>query len=140
MLCMVPINNLSLGTLAPEELKNASGLFNLNRNLGGAVGLALINTLLNKRLDLHLARLHEQVAWGHARAEETLAGLAERLANTADAELAAVKQLARMVRVQAEVLSFADVFLALSILFASLALFAPLMSKPAADGKGAPSH
>ena len=138
MLCMVPINNLSLGTLAPEELKNASGLFNLNRNLGGAVGLALINTLLNKRLDLHLARLHEQVAWGHARAEETLAGLAERLANTADAELAAVKQLARMVRVQAEVLSFADVFLALSILFASLALFAPLMSKPAADGKARP--
>ena len=140
MLCMVPINNLSLGTLPPDELKNASGLFNLTRNLGGAVGLALINTLLNKRLDLHLARLHEQVAWGHARAEETLAGLAERLANTADAELAAVKQLARMVRVQAEVLSFADVFLALSILFASLALFAPLMSKPAADGKGAPSH
>ena len=45
-----------------------------------------------------------------------------------------------MVRVQAEVLSFADVFLALSFLFASLALFAPLMSKPAADGKGAPSH
>src|SRR5690606_38779534 len=51
MICMVPINNLSLGTLPPDELKNASGLFNLMRNLGGAVGLALINTLLNNRLD-----------------------------------------------------------------------------------------
>ena len=44
MLCMVPINNLALGTLAPDRLKNASGLFNLTRNLGGAVGLAVINT------------------------------------------------------------------------------------------------
>ena len=50
MICMVPINNIALGTLPPERLKNASGLYNLTRNLGGAVGLALINTLLNDRL------------------------------------------------------------------------------------------
>ncbi len=55
MLMMVPINNLALGTLPPTRLKNASGLFNLTRNLGGAVGLAMINTIMNKRLDLHLA-------------------------------------------------------------------------------------
>ncbi|MFY8102081.1 MAG: DHA2 family efflux MFS transporter permease subunit, partial [Allorhizobium sp.] len=42
MLCMVPINNLALGTLPPDRIKNASGLFNLTRNLGGAVGLAII--------------------------------------------------------------------------------------------------
>ncbi len=67
MICMVPINNLSLGTLSPAQLKNASGLFNLMRNLGGAVGLALINTLLNKRLDLHLARLARERLLGPAR-------------------------------------------------------------------------
>ena len=44
-------------------MKNASGLFNLMRNLGGAIGLAAINTVLNDRMDLHLARLHEQVNW-----------------------------------------------------------------------------
>ncbi|NNC00811.1 MFS transporter, partial [Corallococcus exiguus] len=47
MICMVPINNIALGTLSPSRLKNASGLYNLTRNLGGAVGLALINTILN---------------------------------------------------------------------------------------------
>jgi len=52
MMAMIPINNLSLGTLPPAQLKNASGLFNLMRNLGGAVGLALINTVLNERWDL----------------------------------------------------------------------------------------
>ena len=64
MLCMVPINNIALGTLPPDRLKNASGLFNLTRNLGGAVGLALINTVLNNRMDLHLQRLRESVTWG----------------------------------------------------------------------------
>src|SRR5947209_16039094 len=49
MLAMVPINNVALGTLAPERVKNASGLYNLMRNLGGAVGLAGIYTFLNDR-------------------------------------------------------------------------------------------
>ncbi len=71
MICMVPINNLALGTLPPDQLKNASGLFNLTRNLGGAVGLAMINTILNDRMDLHLQRLHESVAWGRAMAPRT---------------------------------------------------------------------
>ena len=73
MLCMVPINNLALGTMPPQKIKNASGLFNLTRNLGGAVGLALINTLLDKRMDLHLQRLRESVIWGRSVADETLA-------------------------------------------------------------------
>src|SRR5579871_3751553 len=48
MMAMVPTNNIALGTLPPERVKNASGLFNLTRNLGGAVGLALINQVLNE--------------------------------------------------------------------------------------------
>ena len=60
MLCMVPINNIALGTLPPDRLKNASGLFNLTRNLGGAVGLALINTVLNIGSTCISQRLHEQ--------------------------------------------------------------------------------
>ena len=67
MMCaMVPTNTIALGTLPPERLKNASGLFNLMRNLGGAVGLAVINQVLNERTDLHIARLQERVTWGNA--------------------------------------------------------------------------
>ena len=65
MLAMVPINNVALGTLPPDRVKNASGLYNLMRNLGGAVGLAGIYTFLNDRTDLHIARLHETL---HLRA------------------------------------------------------------------------
>src|ERR1700751_4167686 len=73
MMCaMIPTNNIALGTLAPDRLKNASGLFNLMRNLGGAVGLAIINEVLNDRTDLHIARLHERMTLGNATATETL--------------------------------------------------------------------
>ena len=102
MLCMVPINNLALGTMPPQKIKNASGLFNLTRNLGGAVGLALINTMLDKRMDLHLQRLRESVVWGRQIADETIDNLtAGFAARGSDAAQAAAKQVAMMVRRQA---------------------------------------
>jgi DHA2 family multidrug resistance protein len=132
MLSMVPINNLALGTLPPSRLKNASGLYNLTRNFGGAVGLALINTLLNNRMDLHLQRLHEQVAWGRTAAEETLTNLTQGLSQLGSiADLAATKKLALIVRQQAMVMSLGDVFYALTFLFGALVLMAPLMRRPA---------
>ncbi|RUP00512.1 DHA2 family efflux MFS transporter permease subunit [Hyphomicrobium sp.] len=142
MLCMVPITNLSLGTLPHDQMKNASGLFNLTRNLGGAVGLAAINTLLNKRLDLHLARLHEQVAWGHQAAEEQLAMMQQNfgMAMHSDGDAAALKKLAMLVRNQANVLSFADLFIVLTVLFAVTGVFTLLMRKPGAVPAGAGGH
>ncbi len=141
MLCMVPINNLALGTMPPQKIKNASGLFNLTRNLGGAVGLALINTLLNKRMDLHLQRLHEAVIWGRSAADETLAGIASTLsARGSDATLAATRQLSLMVRRQAEILSLSDVFWSLSILFIALVALTPAMRRPQAAAVGGGGH
>src|ERR1700684_892559 len=80
MMCaMVPTNNIALGTLPPDRVKNASGLFNLTRNLGGAVGLAVINEVLNDRTDLHISRLQDRVNWGNAMAVETLNMLQQKL-------------------------------------------------------------
>ncbi len=137
MLSMVPINTLALGTLPPMKIKNASGLYNLMRNLGGAVGLALINTMLDKRMDLHLERLREQVTWGRGVVDERLSEMTQALAaRGSDAELAATKQLALIVRRQAEVLALSDVFLALTAIFLGCVGLAALMRKPAAMGGG----
>jgi DHA2 family multidrug resistance protein len=141
MTAMVPINNVALGTLPPERLKNASGLYNLTRNLGGAVGLACINTLINDRWDLHLARLHESVAWGHEQAERTLSSLTDAYAGFgSDAGVAATKKLATIVRGQALVMSLADVFIALTVLFVALVAVTPLMSRPGKPKAGAGAH
>ena len=137
MSAMVPINNIALGTLPPQRIKNASGLYNLTRNLGGAIGLALINTVLNNRWDLHMARLHESVAWGHEQAEQTLSNMTDAFARFgSDASAAATKQLALMVRQQALVMSLADVFLCLTVLFVALAAVTPFINKPARAGGG----
>jgi DHA2 family multidrug resistance protein len=120
MFCMAPINVISLGTLPPDRLKNASGLFNTVRNLGGAFGLAGINTLLNVRTDVHQLHLREHVTWGRNVVEETVGGLTQKFSQllTVDPELAALKKLAGLVRREALVLAFADVFLVIAVIFA----------------------
>ena len=119
MLAMVPANNIALGTLPPQLMKNASGLFNLNRNLGGAVGLAIINTLLNDRTDLHLTRLHEAVTWGNVTAVETLNMMAQRFQGS-EAQLKALKQLSQIVHRQALVMSFGDIFTIMTVSYICL--------------------
>ncbi|HEV7874392.1 MAG TPA: DHA2 family efflux MFS transporter permease subunit, partial [Enterovirga sp.] len=141
MICMIPINNIALGTLPPARMKNASGLYNLTRNLGGAVGLAVINTVLNSRWDLHLTRLHDAVSWSRVRANETLQNLTHAYgALGSDADRAALKTLANMVRREALVMSFGDVFLALTFLFVAMAALTPFIKRPRPGGAGADAH
>ncbi|HEY6256268.1 MAG TPA: DHA2 family efflux MFS transporter permease subunit [Xanthobacteraceae bacterium] len=141
MLAIVPITNLALGTLPPDRLKNASGLFNLARNLGGAVGLAALNTVLNHRIDLHLARLHEAVTWGRPPAQEALTNLTARFHDFGgDAQTMALKQLMGLTRQQGIVMAFADVFLMFAIVFVAFGALAMVMRRPAAVPAGAGGH
>jgi MFS transporter, DHA2 family, multidrug resistance protein len=139
MLAIVPITNVALGTLTPDRLKNASGLFNLTRNLGGAVGLAALNTVLDNRIDLHLARLHDSITWSRQPALETLAALAARMPGS-DAQAMALKQLFLLVRQQGIVMAFADVFLLLAVLYVAFAGLTALMRRPAPMNAGAGGH
>jgi MFS transporter, DHA2 family, multidrug resistance protein len=142
MFAIVPITNTALGTLPPERVKNASGLFNLSRNLGGAIGLAAINTVFNNRMDLHLARLHDSANWSRGPATEMLANLTARFHDFgSNASAMALKQMSLMARLQASVMSFADIFLLLTILFVALAALAIVMRRPAAPaGAAAEAH
>jgi MFS transporter, DHA2 family, multidrug resistance protein len=138
MMAMIPINNVSLGTLAPERVKNASGLFNLTRNLGGAVGLAALTTLLNNRTDLHLARLHERMTWAWRPAVETLNNLTQKFHSYgSDAGAMALKQLTVLTHREALVMAFADVFLVLTALSIFLVLLTPMMKRPPCIPRGA---
>ncbi|MBT9369203.1 DHA2 family efflux MFS transporter permease subunit [Rhizobium sp. CSW-27] len=141
MLCMVPINNVALGTLPPQRIQNASGLYNLTRNLGGAVGLAIINTMLTQRADEHYARLSEHVNYGNPAALDWLSNVeANYNAYGIDGTTAALSKLSGIVTQQATVMSFIDVFMALTVLFASLILLVMLISKPRAAAPAGGGH
>jgi DHA2 family multidrug resistance protein len=140
MMCaMVPTNNIALGTLGPDRVKNASGLFNLTRNLGGAVGLAIINEVLNDRTDLHISRLQDRVNWGNATATETLNMLTQRMQGLGDASLMALKELSQIVHRQAVVMGYGDAFFILTMFYFGLSLLVMLLKKPA-NLASAPAH
>ncbi len=141
MLCMVPINNIALGTLPPDRIKNASGLFNLTRNLGGAVGLALINSLLTQRTDEHYARLAEQASWSNPAALNWLDNVgANYNAFGLDGASIALRKLSGVITQQAWVMSFIDVFLVLTLLFASLVFLTFLIRKPSGAAPAGSGH
>jgi DHA2 family multidrug resistance protein len=66
MFCLLAPTRLALGQLPPEAIPDASGLFNLMRNLGGAIGLALIDTVIFGRAPHHAAAIIASLQAGDA--------------------------------------------------------------------------
>src|SRR3979411_3072423 len=140
MLAMVPTNGIALGTLPAERVKNASGLFNLTRNLGGALGLAVINQVLNERTDLHISRLQDRVTWGNTTATETLNMYMQKFVGAGDASLMAMKQLSQIVHRQAVVMGYGDAFFMLTVFYFCLSFTVLLLNKPNMLSTPEPAH
>jgi len=140
MFCILPPTQLALGHLAKSAIDDASGLFNLMRNLGGAVGLAVINQVLNERTDLHISRLHDRINWGNATAVETLNMFTQRMQGMGDSTLMAMKQLSQIVHRQAVVMGFGDVFFMMAVFYFGLSLLVMLLNKPSAMVAGGDAH
>lgn len=134
-LAVPPTVTLTLGSLAPARLKFASGLFNLMRNLGGAIGIALCATILNDRTNLHFMRLAEHLngvneamlQWQGTLGGDFTAQLGDALAGQA----AALRQLWQLTYREALTMTFADAFLAVGCCFVIATLMVPLMRKVA---------
>ena len=64
MFCLLPTTRMALGTLTAERIPNASGIFNLMRNLGGAIGIALIDSMIYGRSARHGQEIMEHLRMG----------------------------------------------------------------------------
>lgn len=133
MLCIVPSVGMALSGFAGVELRYASGLFNLMRNLGGAIGIAVVNTWLQDDARIAAARFGEGLGRNAHMASETVAALTQRLATvTPDPQLAlhqAQAMIERAVSQQALTLAFDDVFRVMCWMFLAALLMVPL-SRP----------
>ena len=110
MWVMAPINVIALGTLSPDKLKGASGLYNLMRNLGGAFGLAIINTILTDRTTFHFHRLADMLDPTRPIVAERIAGITalmqqQGMPDPEGSALALMKQIAQR---EASALAFGD--------------------------------
>ena len=115
-LSVPPVVTLALGGLPPARLKLASGLFNLMRNLGGAIGIAACATILNDRTNLHFLRLAEHTN------TDALGGVGE-------AGTAALRQLWSLTYREALTMTFSDAFLIVMVCFVVALIFVPLLRK-----------
>ena len=72
MFCLLPPTRLALGSLSAARVPDASGLFNLMRNLGGAIGIALIDTILYGRTLGHAEALRDRLIAGDVTAAQAI--------------------------------------------------------------------
>ena len=119
ILVMMPLSQLSMGSVAPRDAGDAAGLYNMARNLGGTLGLALIGVLVDRRNHFHDAALRESVSANSALAQDQLAanaaGFLSHGGDPALAQLQALGQFANDIARQASVMTFNDAFLLLGI-------------------------
>jgi DHA2 family multidrug resistance protein len=134
LLCIVPSVNLALRGFAGPELRHASGLFNLMRNLGGAIGIAVVNTWLGDQSRIHVARFGESLGAAGARAPDVVAGLAARIGQGAgdasQALLEARGEFARFVGRYALTFAFEEVFRLMAWLFLAALVLVPFCKAP----------
>ncbi len=133
----VPLSTLTLATIRKDKLVNATSAYNVLRNLGGSVGIALATTLLAQRSQLHQQSLVSHVTvWDPATQERLARWTSHFLAQGSDAFTAqrqAVAMLYQDAVGQAQVLAYADDFWLLAILFSIVPLFLPLMRRVRAE-------
>ena len=133
MLCLLPVTRLSLGQLAPGLVPQASAVFNLMRNVGGAVGLAIIDTVIETRPVLHVEEIVAQLQAGNREMASFVGLPLDRFNGLPLGAVDATTQetLTPLVERAAATMSFNDAWMLLAALIAASLLALPWMvSKP----------
>ena len=144
-LVMTPLSAIAVAGIEPQNTASASALFNMMRNLGGAIAIAALQTFLTKREQFHSNVLTSSVSlFGDATrmrlAELRQYFMAHGLADPAAAGHEAIVAIGRAVRVQASVMAYGDTFLVLGAGLA-LALLATLgLRRSDASSAGGAAH
>jgi DHA2 family multidrug resistance protein len=129
MLCIVPSVGLALNGFMGAELRYASGLFNLMRNLGGAIGIATVNTWLADDTRIDVARLGQSLGEAGRRAPDIIGELAGRIGGAVPDPVLAARmaqgEFARVAGRAALTSAFNDVFRLMAWMFIAAIAMAP---------------
>lgn len=128
---VAPSVNLGLGSLPPERLKYASGLFNMMRNLGGAVGIAVCGAILNDRTNFHFLAIASNLTPANGAMVRLMDNMTLRYGaipgSPQAGHVAALKQLWQLAYREASTIAYADAFRAIMVAFVVATILVPLM-------------
>jgi MFS transporter, DHA2 family, multidrug resistance protein len=143
MLAMMPLNQASMAAVSREESGDAAGLYNMARNLGGSVGLAIIGTVIDRRNDFHTAAIRESLTANSVLGQDRMAASAANFyaqgGDLAHAKMQSLGQLSMQIGQQAVVMTYSETFYILAIALLACLPLALLLKTPSAHGGDAPS-
>jgi DHA2 family multidrug resistance protein len=125
MLSFMPLNQASVGAVSRADTADASGLYNMARNLGGSLGLAMVGVFIDRRVEDHADAVRETVTANSPLVQDHIASQGAAFAANGGGDLAygqsqALGQMAAQIHVQALVMTYSDCFYVLG--FGILAL------------------
>jgi DHA2 family multidrug resistance protein len=132
---MTPLSAVATAGIEPENAGSASGLFNMMRNLGGAVGIAVLQTLLTRREQYHSNVLMQSVSPLEQATRTRIEQLTQYFVNhgvidRADAAHRALVAIGHIVQKQAFILAFSDTFYLLGATLVIALMVTLLLRKP----------
>jgi len=134
-LVMAPLSAVATAGIEPENAGSASGLFNMMRNLGGAVGIAVLQTLLTKREQFHSNVLMQSVSTFEQATRTRIEQLTQYFMNhgvidRSDAMHRAYVAIGHIVQKQAFIMAFSDTFYLLGAALIVALIATLLLKKP----------
>ncbi len=136
----VPISLAAYNGIAPEKGNSVAGLINFMRNIGSSVGTSLVTTMLARRAQYHQSVLADHATKYDPAFRGALAGLTNQLAHAGatrpDAQAAATGRIYRELLIQAQTLSYIDLYMFLAVAAGIMFLFAFLVKKNNPGGGG----
>jgi DHA2 family multidrug resistance protein len=143
-LLFVPLTTISMDAIPREKMGNATSLFNLMRNIGGSIGIAMTGTMLARHGQSTTATLGANITPYDPASQSMLAGLRQAfMAAGSDITTATARANAAlfgMVQRQATMVSFVGIFQLLGVLFIALIPLVLLMKRPKRGGPAAAAH
>jgi DHA2 family multidrug resistance protein len=140
---MLTLSNFAMNGIQPKDMPSASSLFNMTRNLGGSIGIAMLATALTNREHFHSERLGESVSLASNATQSRLDQLTQAfIGQGIDAATAANQAIAavdRIVRREAFVMAYNDAFWIVGAILISAILvlwFADKVKSPSSGGGG----
>jgi DHA2 family multidrug resistance protein len=139
---MTPISAIALVGIAQSEAGAASGLFNMMRNLGGAIGTAAVETFFTHREQFHSAIITPQVSLLEPATRDRLADLqhsfmAHGYPDPAGAMHRAIIAVGQSIRAEATIMGYADSFAMIGVVLLVAVLAVATLGKGAAAGGAA---
>ncbi|MBR0852072.1 multidrug efflux MFS transporter [Bradyrhizobium diazoefficiens] len=144
-LTLAPLSALSLGSVAPQDAPAASGISNMMRNLGGAIGTAVLATIVTKREQFHSNIIGHSVTLGREEVRSRLAQMtdyfiAHGVPDPNAAREQAIIALGKTVKRQALVMGFSDTFAVIGVVLVLAAIAVLLTRRVTGAGGGGGAH